>query len=164
MSLKSNHPRIHSRHATEATDPHETAPDPVDAATGEQSRRGGIDDSQPVFGTRTRIVSLKAEIELLEAERETLANQVLGLEADIADLEAEVTALEGALEHEKQQRQRVIDKYEHVIAEKEKVNRELSEESEPTPEGDTSRRWPFTAVAASVETVWTRLKHLVPVR
>jgi chromosome segregation ATPase len=164
MSLTSNHPEIPDHHTTETTEPHETAPKAIDAATGARSHRGGTDGNQLVFGTRTRLVSLKAEVELLEAERETLANQVLALEADIADLEEEVSALERAVEHEEQQRQRVIDTYERIIAEKEEMNRELREEAEATSGENTSRRWPLTAVASSVATVWTRLKHLAPTR
>lgn len=162
MSLGSDSPTILDCHATETTAPR-TGPNPIDAATGSRSRRRETDDSDPVSGTRTRLVSLRADVELLEAERAALANRVLALEADVAELEAEVESLEGSVECEAQRRQRVIDTYERVIEAKEAANRELRDESEATTREDTDGRGPLPAIRSSVETVCTRLRRVVPI-
>ncbi len=163
MSFRSDHSDAPGCHAAEATEPDDRRLDPIDASTGGRSPRGVADDARSVSGTRTRVVSLRAEVELLEAERETLANQVLALEADVAELEAEVDALERTIECETQRRQRVIDRYEHVIAEKEAAYRDVEEESGAATGGTDARRIrPVSRIRSSVETVWSRVRHLVP--
>lgn len=141
---------------TTATNARESIP--VDASTG-RARHGETDDDRPVSGTRTRVVSLKAEVELLEAERETLANQVLALEADVAELEEEVAALERTVECEEKRRRQVIDRYERIVAEREETNRELREAA--TTDGTCLRVVP-PAIRSAMKTACVRMKHLVP--
>lgn len=57
-----------------------------------------------------------------------------------------------------QQRQQMIDHYEHVIAAKDQVYQDLREDLEPTRTAiDT---WPIPSVQSRIETVITRLKRL----
>lgn len=164
MSFKSDHLEILGRHSIETTRADDVGLDPIDASTTQRSPRGGTDDGRPVSGTRTRVVSLSAEVELLKAERETLAHQVLALEADVARLEDEVATLEQTIEHEQQRRQRVIDRYEQILAEKETVDQAPSRESEAATNGaDVRRTRPLSGCRSSMETVWTRVKHLIPI-
>ena len=136
------------------------ASNPIDTGVAERPRRRGIDDG-PVSGTRTRVVSLRSELELLAAEREFLRNRVVALEADVAELEDEVAALEGSLETEERRRQRVIDRYEELVAEREATNRELRSAAETEGTGNRRVR-PLHAITSSVRTVWNRLQRLVP--
>jgi predicted RNase H-like nuclease (RuvC/YqgF family) len=138
-----------------------TEPSPIRAATGERVRPRGVDADHPVSGTRTRVVSLRTEVKLLEAERETLANHVFALEADVAELEAEVADLEGTVEAEERRRQRVIDRYERLIEKREAANRELR--GETGSGGGLRNRRTLRAIASSMAAAWTRVKQLVPV-
>jgi len=61
----------------------------------------GHDDARPTtappFPGRG-VVSLRADVELLDAERAALANRVLALDADVAELESAVESLEGTVD------------------------------------------------------------------
>lgn len=109
---------------------------------------------------RARIVSLRAEVELLEAERGRLANRVRELEADVAELEAETAGLERSVANERRRRQRVVDRYEGVIAEKEAANRTLR--SDPETTGDAGPTRPLAAVRAAVRAARAGVRRLVP--
>jgi hypothetical protein len=160
MSSESDHSERVSRPDTETAAVH--GPDLVDATPGERPRDRGT-DGHPVAGMWARVGSLETEVELLEAERELLRNRVRALEADIAELEDEVAALEGTVETEKQRRQQVIDRYEGIIAERDAASREPGSASKPSTAGTESERVRlFPAILSSMETVYSRMKHLVP--
>jgi len=164
MSFRSDRLEILGCHSTETTNAGDVDLDPIGASTPRRSPRGETDDARPVSGARIRVVSLRAEVELLKAERETLANQVLALDADVARLEDEVTTLERTLEHEQQRRQRVIDRYEQILAERNDVNQAPSGESEAATNGADARRTrPLSGCRSSIETVWTRVKHILSI-
>ena len=109
-------------------------------------RRRRTDDDRPRAGTRPRILSLMAEVELLEADRGRLANRVRALEADVAELEPETAGLERSVANERR-RQRVVDRYEGVIAEKEAANRTLR--GDPESAGDAGATRPLAAIRAA---------------
>lgn len=157
MSSESNTPGRFGRLGTQTTATHATDPNPADASAS-RSRHGETGDGRPVSGTRTRLVALRAEVELLEAEREAFANRVLALEADVAELEDEVVALERTVECEERRRQRVIDRYEGIVAEREETNRQLR--AAATDEPRLQRVPP--AIRSVVETAYAWLRHLVP--
>lgn len=147
------------RRPTETT-AYGTAPCPGGASGDGNERRRRTDDDRPGAGTRARVVSLRAEAELLEAERGRLANRVRELEADVAELEAETAGLERSVANERRRRQRVVDRYEGVIAEKEAANRALRSDPETTADAGATR--PLAAVRGAVRAVRAGLRRLLP--
>ena len=98
-------------------------------------------------------------MELLEAERGRLANRVRALEADVAELEAETAGLDRSVANERRRRQRVIDRYERVIAEKEAANRTLR--GDPEAAGDAGATRPLAAIRTAVRAARAGLRRLV---
>lgn len=159
MSSERPHHELLGRRPT-GTTAHGTTLRPGGTSGDGNERRRRTDDDRPGAGTRARIVSLRAEVELLEAERGRLANRVRELEADVAELEAETAGLERSVANERRRRQRVVDRYEGVIAEKEAANRTLR--SDPETAGDAGPTRPLAAVQAAVRAARAGVRRLVP--
>lgn len=70
---------------------------------------------------RVRIVTLEAEIGLLERKRATLVEQIAGLESDVAALEEELATLEAATTHQHPELQQIINQYERIITNKDRA-------------------------------------------
>lgn len=88
---------------------------------------------------RARIVSLEAEVALLERERDLLADQIADLETDVEALEAELAEVEATGSRKDQNLQRVIDRYERIIDRKERAHRRRLDAAESVdPEPDQS--------------------------
>lgn len=132
MPSKSDHSEMSGRTDTDTAESRDAAPDRTDASAHGRSQCDGSGDSRPVSRTRIRVVTLEAEIELLEVEREALVNQVIALESEVEALDNEVASLERTIESKEERRQQVIDRYEHIIAEKDQANQELRQELEAT--------------------------------
>lgn len=110
----------------------ETTPD--DTATDVQDEDHSRDGSPvpPSLRDRVEVTTLRAEVELLERERDALRERIGELEDEIADLEAEVAELESTVDSKDRSRQRIIDRYEDVIAERGRDDR--------SPDADRARR------------------------
>ena len=135
-----------------------TASSPGTASTDTNTRHGGIDDRR-VSGARARIVPHGAKPKRPEADRERLAHRVRALEANVAKLEAEAAGSERPDEGERKRRQRVIDRYERVIAEKEAANRRLRSDAEAAVDAGATR--PLAAVRSWVRTACAGVRRLV---
>lgn len=142
---------------TETAEPGDAVSDPPHA-TYRRSRCDESRGSHHISGTRVRIVTLEAEVELLEAERETLVDQVTALESTIEELENEVAALERTIECKDQQRQQVRDNYEHVIAAKDQAYQELQQELEAAPTGTSI--WPLPDIKPPLGAVVARVQRV----
>ncbi|MFA9516040.1 hypothetical protein ACERIT_02275 [Halopenitus sp. H-Gu1] len=132
----------------------DSAPDRTAVSAHERSRCEETGNSHQISRTRVRVVTLEAEVELLEAERETLVDLVTALESDLEELENEVASLERTIEYKEQQRQQVIDKYEHIIAEKDQAYQELRQELAAATTGTSI--WPLPVIKPLRETVLSR--------
>lgn len=81
---------------------------------------------------RVRIVTLEAEVALLERERATLIEQIAVLESDVDALEEEIATLEAATASQDPQLQQVIDHYERIITKKDRAFQKRFEVDEST--------------------------------
>lgn len=75
----------------------------------------------PPDGRDIRVAALQAETDLLRAERESLESQVDSLEAEVASLESEVASLERTLSDARAETERVRQRYEYIIEQKERA-------------------------------------------
>lgn len=135
MSSHSNQPDVGDR--TESTDRPNVSTERMDA-TGSTADRA------------VRVSALRAEADLLRAERGELEAQVDALEAEVASLESEVASLESELAAAHAETDRIRQRYEGIIAEKDRAYRR---EADDEPDG------PLASVRASVDAVVDRLRR-----
>lgn len=159
MSSQSNHSDIAGESATETTESSDAGPVRTDDLVRGRSRHGDVGGTHHVSSRRVRIHKLQAEIALLETERETLTDEVATLESEVEAFENEVASLERTIEGEKQRRQQVITRYEHVIAEKEQAYEELRQDIDGTPT-DRSHR-PLAEAASQMKTMARRVRRFL---
>jgi septal ring factor EnvC (AmiA/AmiB activator) len=90
-----------------------------------------------------------------ERERTALERQVAALESDVASLEEEVDRLEAALARKDQRLQGAIDRYERIIAERNRERRTDGRSAESTSSGGT--RWARISAREIVGSLVARL-------
>lgn len=97
-----------------------------------------------------RVAALRAEADLLRAERGDLRAQVDTLEAEVASLESEVASLESELAAAHAETERVRQRYEGIIEEKDRAYRRAANDE---PDG------PLASVRGCVGAVVDRLRR-----
>lgn len=115
--------------------PDETTPDDSSAGTAMVAYRVHSSShtrriSPGRLRDRVRIFSLEAEVAVLERERATLKEQITVLESEVESLESEIAALEATIADENRHLQQLINQYEQIITEKDRIFQARIEESD----------------------------------
>lgn len=89
-------------------------------------------DTRYPVGWETQVVSLTISVHLLERERDRLSEEIAGLEDEVRSLEDEIETLEETVERKDREIQGLVDRYEAIIAAKDRAYR-------TRVDGDTTR-------------------------
>lgn len=133
MPSKSNHTTIRGRHVIDPLASTDTVSGHTAASLYGQAVRGTSGDSRALVRHQVRAIALETTVDLLAAEREELIAQVAALELKVEELENETASLERTVEYKEQRHHQMVDRYEHIIADKDEAYRELRQDLGATP-------------------------------